>query len=125
MALTLMQMKALFQDPMRQGIVDLLWQSSRVMQYLNFIPHTGLAYPYRQRGALPGVAFRGLNTTFTPTAGIVNPAVETLSILGGKIRTDSIAITLKGPAARTNEIAAQVESAAKFFDKTFFNGSTQ
>ena len=125
MALTLIQMKAQFQDPMRQGIVDLLWQSSRVMQFVNFIEYRGLAYPYAQRSKLPGVAFRSLNTTFTPTAGVTNPAVETLSILGGKIRTDAVQIALKGPRARTNEIAAQMEAAAKFFDKNFFVGDSQ
>jgi hypothetical protein len=122
MALSLIQMKAQFQDPMRQGIVDLLWQSSRVMQEVSFIEHSGLSYAYTQRGGLPGVAFRSLNDVFAPTVGVVNPAVETLTILGGKIRTDSVQIRMKGPAARQNQITAQLEATAKFFDKNFFNG---
>ena len=122
MALTLLQMKAQFQDPMRQGVVDMLWQSSRVMQYVNFIENTGLSYAYARRTKLPGVGFRTLNSVFNPTAGIINPAVESLAILGGKIQTDTVQIALKGPRARTNEIAAQVEAAAKFFDKMFFLG---
>lgn len=125
MALTLQQMKARFQDAKRAGIVDLLWQGSLVMKRLAFIKHSGLAYPYTQRSKLPGVAFRSLNTGFTASAGVTNPAIETLSILGGKIKTDSIMIEIKGQAARTNEIAAQMESAGKFFDKTFFHGNTQ
>lgn len=122
MALSLLQLKARFQDPMRQGIVDLLWQSSRVMRHLNFIRQPGLTYPYSQRSALPGVAFRGLNEDYTPSAGVVNPAVERLAVMGGSIKTDHIAIDTKGDAARTNEIAAKMEAAAKFFDKNFFNG---
>jgi len=122
MALTLIQMKAQFQDPMRQGIVDLLWQSSRVMSYMSFIEFTGMAYPYSERKALAGVTFRSLNSTFSPTAGVINPKVENLTILGGKIRTDSIAVALKGDKARTNEIAGQIEAAGKFFDKNFFHG---
>jgi len=122
MALTLLQMKAQFADPMRQGIVDLLWESSRVMRRLHFISQPGLTYPYSQRSKLPGVAFRGLNEDYAKTAGVVNPAVERLAILGGAIKTDHVAVQTKGDRARTNEIAAQMESAAKFFDKNFFNG---
>jgi len=122
MTLSLIQLKARFQDPMRQGIVDLLWESSRVMRRLNFIQQPGLAYPYQQRAKLPGVAFRGLNEDYTPGAGVINPAIERLAILGGSIKTDHIAIDTKGDGARTNEIAAKMEAAGKFFDKNFFNG---
>lgn len=125
MALTLTQMKAQFQDPMRQGIVEILWKSSRVMQFLTFIQNAGLAYHYRQNAKLPGVATRALNTTFTRTAGVTRPAVETLSILGGAIRTDSIQIALKGGGARTNSIGQQIKAAAKMFDRLFFHGNTQ
>lgn len=122
MALLLSQMKALFPDPMRQGIVDLLWQSSGVMPFIPFIENAGLSYAYNARSKLPGVAFRNLNGTFSRTAGVVNPKTETLTILGGAIRTDSVAIALKGDKARSNEIAAQIQAGGKFFDKNFFNG---
>jgi len=122
MALSLIHLKARFQDPLRQGIVDLLWQSSRVMRRLNFIVQPGLTYPYQQRAKLPGIAFRGLNEDYTPGAGVVNPAIERLAVLGGSIKTDHIAIDTKGDGARTNEIAAKMEAAGKFFDKAFFNG---
>lgn len=122
MALNLLQMKTEFPDPMRQGAVDMLWQNSRVMQYVFFIEHSGLSYPYTKRKSLPGVGFRSLNSTFTRTVGVINPDIEPLSVLGGAIRTDSIQIILKGDKARTNEIGAQMIAAAKFFDKSFFNG---
>lgn len=122
MAVTLQQMKVQFTDAKRAGIVDLLWQNSRLMRELHFIDDCGLAYPYTQRAKLPGVGFRSLNEVFTPTAGVMNPAVETLSIFGGRIRTDSVQITIKGQRARTNEVSGQIEAAAKFFDKQFING---
>lgn len=124
MALTLIQMQAQYPDPLRQGVVDMLRESSRVMDRLHFISHPGLDYRYNKRSALPGVAFRGLNEDYTATAGVVSPAVESLAILGGKIKTDHVAISLKGDQARSNEIAAQMEAAGKFFDKQFFNGDT-
>lgn len=122
MALSLLQMKARFQDPMRQGVVDMLRDSSRIMSRLNFISQPGLSYPYSKRSKLPGVGFRGLNESYTATVGVVNPAVERLAILGGSCKTDHVAIQTKGEAARTNEIAAKIEASAKFFDKNFLNG---
>jgi hypothetical protein len=122
MALTLVQMKTQFKDPFRQGVVDLLWQSSRVMSRLSFIQNAGLSYAYSAKAKLPGVAFRALNSSFTATAGTTLPKTETLTILGGRIQTDSVAISLKGDAARTNQINMQIEAAAKDFDKYFFNG---
>jgi hypothetical protein len=122
MAMSLLEMKAQIQDPMRQGIVDMLWQSSRVMQLLNFIPYNGLSYPYAQRTKLAGVDFRSLNTSFARTMGVTNPAVESLSILGGAARTDTIISTQK-PNTRQNEIAGMMEASGKFFDKNFFNGN--
>ena len=122
MALNLQAMKAQFPDPFRKGIVDLLWQNARVMRYLNFIQNAGLSYAYAANAKLPGVGFRALNSTFTATSGVTNPKAEPLSILGGKIQTDTVQISLKGDAARTNQITRQLIAAAKFFDKCFFKG---
>jgi len=124
MALTLLQMKTQFPDPMRQGVVDMLRESSRVMSRLNFITQQGLTYPYNKKTKLPGVAFRGMNESYSSTAGVIAPAVERLAILGGKIKTDHVAIATKGDTARQMEIAGQMEAAGKFFDKQFFNGDT-
>jgi hypothetical protein len=122
MALTLLNMKVMFQDAMRQAIVSILWESSRVMNELNFIPHNSMLYPYSENAKLPGVGFRSLNEDFTATEGVTNPKVETLSIMGGKIKTDSVLLDQKGPVARTNRISYQIEAEAKFFDKNFFKG---
>src|SRR4051794_33832798 len=100
MAITLEQMKAQFADPLRQGVVDLLWKNSRIMQRLHFIQNAGLSYQYAANAKLPGVGFRSLNGTFTATEGIINPLIETLSILGGKMRTDGVLIKIKGDGVR-------------------------
>jgi hypothetical protein len=121
MAMSLLEIKQMMPDPFRQGVVSMLWENSRIMPLLNFIPFQGLAYPYAQRAKLPGIGFRALNAQFADTQGVINPAVETLSVLGGRIRSDSILMITK-PNARKSEIAAQLEGAAKFWDKSFING---
>jgi len=126
MALTLLQMKALFPDPVRQGIVDMMYREGPALfDRLNFIKHNAMAYPYTQEVALPGVSFRGLGEEFAAAAkGVVNPTVETLAILGGEISTDSIYIAQKGLGpARSWRLAKKAKAAARFFIKNFFVGS--
>jgi hypothetical protein len=121
MAITLKDYAAQIQDPMRQGIVDMLWQSSRLMPLLNFIVWAGLSYPYSKRTKRPGVQTRSLNGDFTIAAGNYAPDIETLAILGGKVRTDTILAEMK-PTLRENEIAGTMESAGLMFDRLFIKG---
>lgn len=121
MALSLKDYAAQFQDGLRQGIVDMLWQSSRIMPRLNFIPWDQMTYPYSKRTARPGVGTRALNDTFAITKGIYSPDIETLTILGGKTQVDTL-LQRQKPAMRENEIAALMESAGLMFDRLFIRG---
>jgi hypothetical protein len=121
MAISLKQYAATQQDPLRSGIVDMLWSSSRLMPLLNFIPWQGLSYPYSKRTKRPGVATRGLNSDFTLAPGNYAPDIETLAILGGKVRTDTILAEMK-PNLRENEIAGTVEAAGLMFDRLMIKG---
>jgi hypothetical protein len=122
MAISLLEMKTQFPDPFRQGVVSLLWENSRIMPLLNFIEFKGLAYPYSAVAKLPGIGFRNANAQFTDTQSVINPAVETLAILGGRIKADTVLNEVKGDAFRQGEITRQLEAAGKFFDKAFING---
>lgn len=121
MALTLKDYAAQIQDPLRQGIVDMLWQSSRLMPRLHFIPWNGLSYPYTRRAKRPGVQVRSLNADFSIAPGNYAPDIETLAILGGKVRTDTVLAKMK-PMLRENEIAGTMEAAGLMFDRLFVKG---
>lgn len=121
MAISLLEMKTAMPDPFRQGVVSLLWENSRIMQLLNFIPWQGTAYPYSTVNKLPGISFRNANAQFTDTQSVINPAVETLAIVGGRIKTDTVLDQVK-PGYRQSEITRQLQAAAKFWDKSFING---
>jgi hypothetical protein len=124
MALKLIEMRNAFPDPIRQGIVDVMWRSSPdLFQLMPFIQHSDLVYRYTEDARLPGVAYRALNADFAASAeGVTNPKVETLAILGGDMTTDSILIGQKGAAARANRIAKKMKAASRRFVRDFFLG---
>jgi hypothetical protein len=100
----------------------MLWQSSRIMPLLNFIQWDGLTYPYSKRTKRPGVATRSLNSQFAIAPGTAAPDIETLSILGGAILTDTVLMKMK-PQLRENEIAGTMEAAGLMFDRLFIQGN--
>ena len=88
MALTLIDFANQTQTPLRRGIVQEITNESVFLRRLSFVPVDGFAYRYDRQTALGGIAFRGLNESYTNDTGVINPQVETLSIFGGEVRTD-------------------------------------
>jgi hypothetical protein len=121
MAFSLTEYAATIQDPLRQGVVETLWGESTMMKLINFISFKGVAYPYTKRSKRPSVSTRSLNGSFAETTGVYSPDVEMLSVIGGKVKTDTILMDIK-PQSRQINIAAQLESAALMFDRLFFQG---
>ena len=79
--LTLLEAAKLVQDPLKRGVIEIFPRTSPVLERLPFFPVNGQAYKYNTEETLPGIAFRGINETYTESTGIVNPAVEQLFIL--------------------------------------------
>lgn len=121
MAISMKDYAAQIQDPLRQGLIDMLWRSSRIMPLLHFIQFNGMSYPYSKRTKRPGVATRSLNAQFVIAPGGTAPDTETLAIIGGKVRTDTIMLGVK-PQLRENEIAGTMEAAGLMFDRLFVKG---
>lgn len=80
-----------------------MFSESDVVRALPFNTIPGGAYQYDQSAALPGVAFRGINESFTATTGVVNPQVEALRIAGGDIDVDRALVRWYGPDRRSRE----------------------
>jgi len=76
--------------------------------------------------ALPNVAFRGVNSTWTRSAGVINPQAEFLSIMGGEITVDNFQINTEGNIydlkAKQYELFSR--AMAINFSQTFFEGDT-
>jgi hypothetical protein len=122
MAISLLDFANQTQSPMRKGIVQEITNESVFLRALRFVPVDGFAYTYNRQKTLGGIAFRGLNDSYSADAGVVNPAVETLSIFGGEVRTDRQIVNKQGDVARANAIAAKVKKAGLFFDRYVIKG---
>src|ERR671914_1499930 len=122
MAISLLDFASQTRSPMRPGIVQEITNESVFLKALRFVPVDGFAYSYNRQTTLGGIAFRGLNESYTNDTGVVNPQVETLSIFGGEVRTDRQLVNKQGDAVRANAIAAKVKKAGLFFDRYVIKG---
>jgi len=122
MALSLLDFTNQTPSPLKRGVVSEITNESVFLRRLHFVPVNGFAYSYNRQKTLGGIAFRGLNESYTNDTGIVNPQVETLSIFGGEVRTDRQLVNKQGDLVRANAIAAKVKKAGLFFDRYVLKG---
>jgi hypothetical protein len=122
MALSLIDFTHQTQSPLKRGLVQEITNESVFLRRLHFVPVDGFAYQYNRQKTLGGIAFRGLNESYTNDTGLVNPQVETLSIFGGEVRTDRQLVNKQGDQVRANAIAAKVKKAGLFFDRYVVKG---
>jgi len=99
-------------EVMKASIVEQFARSSAWLAVLYLETIAGNAYAYNVEGALPGVAFRGVNESFTPSTGIVNPAVEALRIVGGDLRYDNFLERTMGSSRRALDENMKIKALA-------------
>jgi hypothetical protein len=95
MALTIQQWQSLNPQPLASGIVEVFARSNPVLEMLPFINIAGSAYRYNVEETLPGVAFRDFNAGYAESTGVVNPMIETLTLLGGDSDFDKAQIAMQ------------------------------
>lgn len=122
--LTLLEAAKLVQDPLKRGVMEIFPRSSPVLERLPFFNVNGQAYKYNIEETLPGIAFRGINESYTESTGIVNPQVEALFIMGGLSKVDRALIKTQGNASNLRAIYDGMKSkaAALTYTKKFFHG---
>lgn len=124
-ALTLIEAAKLYisnGEDVRGAVVQMFGESNNVMRYLPFTDINGNALNYAQEGTLPGVAFRGVNESFTPSTGVINPIVEPLRIAGGEVDVDTFIIDTMGMEARSTHEAMKIKAITQDFQRVFFKG---
>lgn len=124
-ALTLIEAAKLYinnGEDVRGAVVQMFGESNNVMRYLPFTDINGNALNYAQEGSLPGVAFRGVNESFTPSTGVINPIVEPLRIAGGEVDVDTFIIDTMGIEARSTHEAMKIKAITQDFQRVFFKG---
>ena len=125
--LTMLEAAKLNDNPLAAGVVEVFAANNPVLERLPFIDIAGTAYRYNIEGALPGIAFRGINESFQESTGVINPQSEPLTIIGGDADFD---VALIAMGAGTNNIrAAHDQMKAKALTlswlRTFFDGNSE
>jgi hypothetical protein len=126
-ALTLLQAaeQALGNDEVKRAAIIELFAAPDLLRVLPFIDIQGGAYVYIQEGQLAGVAFRGINESYTTNTGIINPQTERLRIVGGDLDVDKALLKTHGPDIRTTQEKMKVKALSLFIAGKMINGDSE
>ncbi|MCC3276380.1 hypothetical protein LJ753_10910 [Arthrobacter sp. zg-Y20] len=124
MAVTLVESAKLSTDTLQRGVIETFVQNSPILDRIPLMDIEGNAYAYNSEGALPGVAFRGVNEAYVESTGTVNQSTEKLVILGGDADVDRFIVQTRGNLndQRATQTAMKVKAASYKFQDHFFNG---
>lgn len=106
----------------RSAIIEQYARSSDVLRVLPFQGIAGNALKYNREETLPGIAFRGINESYTESTGIINPITESLFISGGDMDVDKQIIKAMGPGVRAGHEMMKVKAQAGLWTKKFLKG---
>jgi hypothetical protein len=124
MSITLLEAAKLVQDPLKRGVIEIFPRVSPVLERLPFFGVNGQAYVYNQEETLPGVAFRGINESYTESTGVVNPQTERLYVLGGTSKVDRALVKTQGNVnnLRATYDGMKAKAVSLEYTKKFFKG---
>jgi len=123
MALTLIEAAKLETgNEVRRAIIEMYAGSSDILMNLPFDDIIGNALKYNREEALPGVGFRGVNESYTPSTGVLNPQTENLVIAGGELDVDTFIVQTMGMDQRSVQEAMKVRALALAWTRKFIKG---
>lgn len=126
MVMTLLEASKLHSgETLRAGVIEMFARNSDILRVLPFMNITGSSYAYNQEGALPGVAFRGINEAYDESVGVLNPQVEVLRIAGGDADVDKALIDMHGEDVRSTHEAMKIKAMALYIGKKLIKGDSQ
>lgn len=109
-------------NEVRRAIIELYAGSSDVLMNLPFEDIAGNALKYNREETLPGVGFRGVNESYTPSTGILNPQTENLVIAGGELDVDTFIVQTMGMDQRSVQEAMKVRALGLAWTRKFIKG---
>lgn len=124
--LTMIEAAKLMNNPLQTGVIEIFAANNPVLERLPFVDIQGNAYKYNREGTLPGIAFRGINESYTESTGVINPQTETLTICGGDSDYD-VALVKMGSGSndlRAAHDAMKSKALTLTWLKTFLDGDS-
>lgn len=127
MSLTLVEaakLSATNGEEKKAAVIAMFAAESQWLSRLPFKPIQGNAYAYNREGALPGVAFRGVNESYTESTGVVNPMTEALRICGGDLDVDMAILRTQGENVRATHEQMKVKALAAELTRVLVKGDS-
>lgn len=124
MSLTLLEASKLAPSVQAGAVIEMFARESDILRALTFRDIAGNAYRYNQESSLPGIAFRGVNESYTESTGVINPKVESLYICGGDLDVDTFVIKTQGMGARTVHEQMKIKAIAADWTRVFVKGDS-
>ena len=127
MALTLVEAAKLMADDgqtLRAGVIAMFARASDILRVLPMKDITGNAYAYNREGTLPSVAFRGVNESYTPSTGIINPLTEALRLCGGDLDVDKFILKTGGNGVRSTHEELKIKALAAEVTRVIVKGDS-
>ena len=125
MALTLPEAAKLNSgDVVRSAVIEMFARESDILMTLPFDDIQGNAVKYNREQTLPGVAFRGVNESYTESTGIINPLTESLVICGGDLDVDKFIVDTMGTDQRAVQEAMKIKALAAEWTAKFIKGDS-
>src|SRR5579864_3163161 len=123
MALTLVEASKLNTgEVLKNTVIEAFARESDILRVLPFEDIQGGGVVYNRETTLPGIAFRGVNESFTPSTGVVNPLTDALTILGGEVDVDRFIIMTRGVSVRAEHVMMKVKALAAQWTTSFIKG---
>ena len=115
--------KGLEEGSVTRAFVEIFAEKSDLLAAMPWMAAPGGAFRYDREAVLPGVAFRGINESYTATTGVINPLVEQCFIAGGELKVD-VALTRRfGMTRRAREEKMQAKKLVRSITDKIVNGS--
>ena len=125
MALTLVEAAKLSTDQLRRGVIETIVEKSPLFNVLPFENVEGNAFAYRRENALPGAAYRAVNSGYTESTGTYTAVSAALAILGGDADVDRYIVQTRGGTVedhRASQAAMKAKAVRLAYTNTFVNG---
>lgn len=113
-------------NPLQSGVVEIFASTNPFMLRMPYQNIAGAAYVYNREQTLPGIAFRGINESYTESTGVINQLSEPLRIIGGDLDTD-VALVAWGTGVndtRASHDSLKVKALSLAHLKTIFDGNS-
>jgi hypothetical protein len=108
----------------RASVISQFARASAWLAALPFQNIQGGAYTYDIEGALPGIAFRGINESYTASTGLINPQAEALRIGGGDLDVDQALVKMYGTERRAQEETMKIKALAAELTRVLIKGDS-